>query len=687
MATRIVLGTCHHDCPDSCGWVATVEDGVATSLRGNPDHPYSQGELCPKVNHFLDRVYSPDRILHPLVRVGPKGEGRFEQASWEDALDLIARRTTEAIERHGGETVMPWSSAGNQSLLAIGAIATRFFSRIGATQPTGSLCGAVARTGTADTYGDGRGIDPADLRHSKFIVLWGTNTRMTNRHLWPFITEARRNGAVVVVIDPVRTMTARSADWFVQPLPGTDTALALAMMHVIIRDGLVDTDYVERYTTGFAELRDHVADWTPERAADVCGLDADEIERLAVAFATTKPAAIRTLIGAEHREHGAMWFRTIACLPLLTGAWRERGGGYARSVGTWFSVGVDELAVYGPSLAPPGTGPVRQLNTNHLGRTLTDPTLDPPVTVLFAWNGNPMVSVPNTELVRRGLLRDDLFTVVHEQFMTDTARYADVVLPAATQLEQTDVVPAWGHLYVGWNEAAIEPRGEAVGNTELFRRLSRALGFTEPELFESDESLIAAGLAPLAPDLLDTLRGKGFVRLPLPEDLRPYAEGGFATADGRALLYDTSRADGEPLPTHTAPAEGPGGDPGLLARFPLSLMTTKSQPRFINTSYSHLPKHGPAEGTPKLHISADDAATRGIAEGDPVVAFNDRGRVELTATISDTVRPGVVSIPFGWWSFQHPGGGVANSLTNDALTDRGGGVAFYDTLVEVARTP
>jgi anaerobic selenocysteine-containing dehydrogenase len=340
--------------------------------------------------------------------------------------------------------------------------------------------------------------------------------------------------------------------------------------------------------------------------------------------------------------------------------------------------------VYGPSLAPPGNGVVRQVNTNQLGRTLTDPTLDPPVTVLFAWNGNPMVSVPNTELIRRGLLRDDLFTVVHEQFMTDTARYADVVLPATSQLEQTDVVPAWGHLYLGWNEAALEPLGEAVGNTELFRRLSRALGFTEPELFESDDSLLARGLAPLTAGDLAALRSDGFVRLPLPEDLRPFAEGGFATADGKALLYD-ARADGEALPSYTPAVEGPGGDPDLNARYPLALLTTKSQPRFINSSYSHLPKHGPVEGTPKLQISTLDAASRGIAEGDPVVAFNDRGRVQLTASISDNVRPGVVSIPFGWWGFQHPSEGVANSLTNDALTDRGGGVAYHDTLVEVAR--
>jgi anaerobic selenocysteine-containing dehydrogenase len=416
----------------------------------------------------------------------------------------------------------------------------------------------------------------------------------------------------------------------------------------------------------------------------VCGLESDEIERLAIAFATTKPAAIRTLIGAEHREHGAMLFRTISCLPLLTGAWRERGGGFARSVGVWFSGTIDDGAVYGPSLAVPGTGPTRQLNTNHLGRSLTDPTMDPPITVLFAWNGNPMVSVPNTELIREGLERDDLFTVVHEQFMTDTAKYADVILPATTQLEQTDVVAAWGHLYVGWNEPAIEPLGEAVSNTELFRRLSRALGFTEPELFESDDSLIATGLAGLAADDQAALRADGFVRLPLPDDLRPYSAGGFATPDGRALLFDASRAHGDRLPAYEPAAEGPGGDPDLVARFPLVLLTTKSQPRFLNSSYSHLPKHGPSEGTPRLAISASDAQTRGIADGDEVEAWNDRGRLRLTASISDTVRSGVVSVPFGWWGHQYGNGGVANSLTNDAITDRGGGVAFHDTLVQVA---
>lgn len=679
MTTRTVLGTCHHDCPDSCGWVATVDDGVVVKLRGNPAHPYSRGELCPKVNRFVDRLYSPDRVLHPLIRTGRKGGGEFRQATWSDALELIAARTHAAVDRYGGETVLPWSSAGNQSLLSLGGLSSRFFDRIGATVPTGSLCGNVARVGTAATYGSGRAMDPLDLRFSKLILLWGTNTRLTNRHLWPFIEEAKAAGATVVVIDPLRTITADSVDWFVQPLPGTDPALALGMMHVLIRDDLLDHDYIERHTTGFEELAGRVAEWTPERAAKVCGIEESEIERLATAYGTIRPAAIRTLIGAEHRHNGGMLFRTMACLPLLTGAWRHRGGGFARSTGTLFGDTVDDASLARPSLAPPDRPLPRRINTNHLGRSLTDPALDPPVHVLFAWNGNPLVSVPNTELIRRGLEREDLFTVVHEQFLTDTARYADVVLPATTQLEQRDVVPAWGHLYLGWNEQAVEPLGEAVRNTELFRRLAAAMGFTEPELFATDEELLAGALR-LDDDALTALRDDGFLRLDLPEDFRPYAEGGFATVDGKALLYAAPlAAQGlDPLPDYTPSPEGSGSDDELV------LMTVKAHTRFLNSSYSHLPKHGPAEGPPRLDINPADAERRGIVDGDYVHVHNQRGSLELVAHVSDAVRPGLVSAPYGWWMHQHRNGGVANSLTNDELTDLGGGVAYYDTVVRVS---
>jgi anaerobic selenocysteine-containing dehydrogenase len=678
VAARTVLGTCHHDCPDSCGWVVTVDDGIATKLRGNPDHPYSQGELCPKVNRFLERVYSPDRVLHPLRRTGPKGSGDFARVTWDEALRVVAGRVGEIVDRHGGEAVLPWWDAGTQGTIQMSSLDRRFFARLGASRLTGSLCGQTVRAGVTATNGTGKGIDPLDLRHSRLILLWGTNTRMTNRHLWPTIEAARQHGAEVVVIDPVRTITAEAADWFVQPLPGTDAALALAMMHVLVAEDLVDHDYVARHTTGYEALVERVAGWPPARAAAVCGLEAREIERLSRAYGTIRPAAIRVLIGPEHREHGAMLFRTLACLPALVGAWRDRGGGLCRSTSVWASEVVDQ-AVFDPEDA----GERRAISMNHLGRALT--AADPPVRALFVWNGNPLVTVPNAESIRRGLEREDLFTVVSEQFLTDTARYADVVFPATTQIEQVDLVEAWGHLYLGWNEPAIEPLGEAVPNTELFRRLAAAMGFDDPLFAEDDRALVERTLHRLSPADRAELGERGFVRLPLPEDLRPFAEGAFPTAGGKAELFSASLAAAghDPLPAFEPAREGPGGDPNLLARFPLVLLTTKSHTRFLNTSYSHLPGHGPKEGSPALEIDPADAAARGIEDGVAVRVWNDRGSLTLPARISARLRPGVVSVPFGWWRHQH-GDGTANSLTNDELTDWGGGVAYHDTLVEVA---
>ncbi len=677
MTTKTVLGTCHHDCPDSCGWIATVEDGVAVKLRGNPDHPFSQGELCPKVNHFIDRVYSPDRLLHPLVRTGPKGEGRFERTTWEQALAVVAERLHETKDRWGGESILPWWDAGTQGLIQMSSLDRRLFARIGASQLTGSLCGGTASDGTASTYGSSHAADPMDVRRARFILLWGTNTKLTNRHLWPFIEEARRNGAEVVVIDPIQTATAAAADRHIQPLPGTDVALMLGMMHVLIRDDLLDHDYLDQYSTGFEALSEHVAGWTPERAASECGLTAEVIEELARSYATARPAHIRTLIGAEHHENGAMFFRALTCLPVLTGSWRDLGGGISKSTHSWAGANVDD-GVFDPE---PLGRERRGINMNHLGRALTDPSMDPRVRALFVWNGNPVVTVPNASLIRKGLERDDLFTVVSEQFMTDTARYADVVFPATTQLEQVDVVTAWGHLYLGWNEPAIAPLGESVPNTELWRRLATALGFEDEDLFESDRSLIESAVSGVD---LDLLQSKGLVRVDVPAVLLPYAEGGFGTASGRAELYSEAMAAGglDPLPTYHPPTEGPTGP--LAERYPLSLMTPKHHTRFLNSSYSHLPKHGPKENGPFVEMDPADAESRGISNGDKVVVWNDRARLTLPAVISDRLRPGVVSVPFGWWSDDHGEPMTANSLTSDTLTDWGGGVAYLDTLVEIA---
>jgi len=680
-----VLGTCHHDCPDSCGWQVEVRDGTAVSLRGNPAHPYSQGELCPKVNRFLDRVYSPMRVTTPLRRVGAKGEGRFEPISWDEALAEIATRFRHIIDTDGPGAIVPYTSAGNQGLLAL-FFGERLWNHLGVAATSGALCGLTAGAGAAATNGTGKALDPSEMRHSKLIILWATNTRLTNRHLWPVIDAARRDGAQVVVIDPIRTITAESADWFLQPLPGTDVALMLAMMHVLVRDDLLDHEWIAAHTEGFDELAVHVAEWTPERAAAVTGLAAADIERLATLYGTIRPAAIRTLIGGEHHEHGAMFFRTLACLPALVGAWRDLGGGFARSVGAWCDSAVDFAALARPDLARPDltSGRLRRdLPMVRMAEWLNDPAPygGPPVRALVAVGVNAVVSVPNAAAIARGLQRDDLFTVVHEQFLTDTARFADIVLPATTHIEAVDVVTSWGHLNIGWNEAAIEPVGEAVSNSELHRRLAAALGCTEPALFDDDITVLRDTLPGID---LDQLRADGFVRTTAyPADGRPWADGGFPTASGKVeLASDALAARGLPrLPTYTPANESMGS--AAAARFPFALLTPKQHVRFLNSSYSHLPKHAAAEGAPYVEMVADDAAGLGVVEGQTVRVHNDRGELQVPVKVTERLRSGVVAIPWGWWGASHADGIAANALTNDTLTDWGGGVAYSDTLVAI----
>ena len=461
----------------------------------------------------MERVYSPQRITTPLVRDGAKGEGVFRAATWSEALALVAQKTHAAINVHGGETVLPWSSAGNQGLLQMSSLDRRLFARMGSSVTTGALCGSVAKNGFLATTGSGRSTNPMQIVDAKYIVLWGTNTRLTNRHLWPFIEEARGKGAKVVVVDPIRTITADEADWFIQPFPGTDTALMLAMMHVIIRDELCDDDFVAQHTEGFAELAAEVAAWTPERAAAECGVSADDIETFAREYASAHPAFIRTMIGAEHRENGAMLFRTMACLPTLTGSWKHRGGGLSRSVGSWFNECVDDSVFDSEQLAQ--GKPRRALPFTQLGQVLTDASLTPPVSVLYVWNGNPVLTCPNSALTREGLMRDDLFTVVSEQFLTDTAKYADVIFPAAMQIEQRDVVPAWGHLYLGWNEAAIAPVGECIPNTELFRRLATEMGYLQERITSTKDGSITSIQAVYVPadDFTDPAPATTFTHL------------------------------------------------------------------------------------------------------------------------------------------------------------------------------
>jgi len=661
----VIRGACPHDCPDTCAWEVTVRDGVAEKLVGVKEHPFTRGGLCAKVSHFLERTYSPDRLRHPLIRTGPKGEGAFRRASWEEALAHIAERLGAIVAEHGGEAVLPYSFSGTQGLVQGASMDRRFFARLGACRLERTICGQAAAAGQLEAAGTLVGLRPDDLAHSRFIVLWGTNTIVTNLHQWPIVQAARKAGARVVVIDPVRTRTAAAADWHVRPLPGTDAALALGLMHVIVAEDLHDAEYVAAHTEGFERLAVELAQWPPERTEQVTGVPAQEVVALARAYATTRPAAIRRLIGIEHHREGARMVRTIACLPALVGAWRDRGGGILGPTAWAAYSPLDQDALAGPQ---PDT---RRVNMVRLAHALNE--LDPPVHALVVYNSNPATTAPDSTRVEQGLAREDLFTVVLEHFLTDTARYADVVLPATTQVEHVDLVPSWGHTYITYNEPAIAPVGEALPNTEIFRRLARAMGFDGGAFEASDEELaraaVAGARAPLDRVDFERLRAVGWAEADLPEDFRPFAQGGFGTPSGRLRLWS------EDLP--------PGFDPPPGDAEPLALMTVKSAHHFLNSTYANLPRHLAGEGEPMLELHADDAAPRGIADGDVVRVRNARGEVMARARIGDVVGRGVVALPSGWWASRSPGGTMANALTTEELTDGGGGGAFHSARVEV----
>jgi anaerobic selenocysteine-containing dehydrogenase len=677
MTQTVVRGACPHDCPDTCGWEVVVEDGRAVALRGAREHPWTRGGLCAKVSHYLERAQSPDRLLRPLRRTGPKGSGSFEPITWDEAVAEIAQRLGAIVAEHGGEAVLPYSYMGTQGVVQAGSMDRRFFHRLGASRLERTVCGATAAFGTVATNGTTMGIAPEDIVHSRFIVLWGTNTIVTNLHLWPAIREARARGARVVVVDPLRTRTAAAADWHVRPLPGTDAALALGMMHVILDEGLHDADYVERCTTGFDELRERAARWDPERAAAACGVAAQEIAELARAYARTRPSLIRRLIGMEHHAGGAQALRAVCCLPALTGAWRDRGGGMLGTTAWAAWSPLDGAALERPDLA---AGDVRAINMIRLGRALTE--LDPPVRALVVYSSNPAAIAPDQRRVLRGLRRDDLFCVVLEQFLTDTARHADIVLPVTTQLEHLDLVPSWGHVHISLNRPAVAAPGEALPTSEAFRRLARAMGFDDGCFADSDEDIVrqalGSGHALLEGVTFERLAAEGWVRAALPDGFLPFAKGGFPTPSGRCELRSQACADAglDPLPDYRAPA--------IDGDWPLALVTAKSALHFLNSQYANLPRHLRAEREPRIDLAAADAAARGIADGDVVRAFNDRGAVLARARVGDVVRPGVAALPSGWWPSLSPGGASANALTTDELADAGGGGAWHSTRVDVA---
>ena len=653
-----------------------VRDGTAERLSGDPAHPFNRGTLCAKVNHYLERVYHPDRVLHPLKRSGPKGEARFVRVSWDEALADIAARWKTTIDESGPEALLPYSSAGVQGLVQMASLDRRLFGSMGCSRLERNICGAVAAAGLSSTIGTGTGIDPEQIVHSRYVVLWGTNTIVTNLHFWPLVREAQRRGAKIVAVDPIRTRTAESVDWHIQIKPSSDAALALAMMHVIVRDGLVDREYVSQHAVGYDALVERVQQYAPERVASTVGLPADGIERFAREYATTQPSLLRPLIGVEHHRHGAMQFRTLGCLPVLTGAWKHRGGGLARSTHALQFAALDMDRVKMPEVHVAG---VRVLNMRDLGKDLCDRDLRPPIRSLMVYGANPMVSMPNQNRIRQGLMRDDLFTVVHDLFVTETARYADYVLPATSQIEHLDLSPAWGHLYLAMNRPAIAPRGESVSNTELFRRLAAALGRREEWLFESDESMLRGALASGHPWLdgitYERLWEEGHVRLNCGDDWRPFANGGFNTPSGKAELYSESlrKAGHDSLPSA---GEMPSGDG-------LQLITGK-QLHFLNSGYNNQDRHSRRAGELFIEIHAEDARRRGVATGDSVFVRNERGEVRAVCRVSDRVRPGVVWMPFGGFTDAHGERRSVNVLTAEEPTDWGGGSGLYDAFVEVS---
>ena len=707
---NVVHAACPHDCPDACGVLITVEDGRATKIKGDPAHPVTRGFLCAKVAKYLDRVYSPDRVLYPMRRVGAKGpqttgEGAratqtWQRITWDEALREIVSRFKEITTEFGSEAILPYSFGGTLGTLNSASMDRRFFHRLGASQLARNICSAAGEAGLESVYGRKMGTEPEQFRHSRYIIAWAANIHGNNVHLWPFIEEARRAGAKLVVIDPYRTRTAACADWYLPINPGTDAALALGMMHVIIGEKLHDADYVERYTVGFERLREKVREYSPERVAKWTGISAADIVKLAREYATTHPAVIRLNYGVQRSEGGGMATRAVAMLPCITGSWQEIGGGLQLSTsGAFASVGGEKLKRRDLMLKSLG-GPARTVNMVELGKALN--TLDdPPIKALFVYGSNPAATCPNHNEVIRGLQRTDLFTVVHEQFLTDTTDYADIVLPATTFFEHKDLQTAYGHYFLQVSDQAIEPLGECRPNVEVFRALADGMGFDDDCFTESVDEMIDSALDSDHPWLRgitrERLERESHIRMNFEETtpgepgaavpaqsypaFLPFAHGNFFTASGKAELFSESlKAQGlDPVVHFEPPSESRHGE--RAKTFPLEFLARKAD-NFLNSSFSNLPVIQQMEEPGLLEMNADDARPRGIADGDQVRVFNSRGDILLRARVDGAVQHGVVCAHLDWAKLGQQGRNI-NVLTSEKLTDLGNSATFYSVLVEV----
>jgi anaerobic selenocysteine-containing dehydrogenase len=676
LGTQIVQGTCPHDCPDTCALHITVQDGRVTRVAGDPSHPPTHGALCTKVSRYAERTYSADRVLTPLKRVGKKGEGRFEACSWEDALTDIATRL-KAIAARNPEAVLPYSYAGTMGLVQGDGMGARFFHRLGASLLDRTICSMAGGDAMIATYGAKVGMHVEQYAHSKLILIWGSNPITSSVHFWTFAQQAKRNGAKLISIDPRKTETAEKCHQHIALMPGTDGALALGLMHELIAHDWLDHDYIARHVDDWPPLRERALQWPPERAAEVCGITADEVRQLARDYALTPPAAIRLNYGMQRVRGGGNAARLIALLPCLVGAWRHPAGGLLLSASGWFRHARRDAWLQRPDLL--GDRRPRTINMVTIGDDLlreSSPAFGPKVEAVVVYNSNPVAVAPDSSQVARGFAREDLFTVVLEHFLTDTADHADYVLPATTQLEHWDAHIAYGHVYAMLNRPAVAPVGQALSNAEIFRRLAARMGFTEPCFADSDETMALAAYSPEQVNL-DELKARGWSRLNVAD--APFAEGGFFTPTGRAQV----RPPGLDVPDHLPNYESPRDTPALAARFPLAMISPPAR-NFLNSTFVNVASLRKAEREPLVEIHPADAAARGIADGATVKVFNDRGTYVAKAAVCDRARPGVVIGLGVWWRKMGLNGTNVNELTHQRLTDMGRAPTFYDCLVEVA---
>jgi anaerobic selenocysteine-containing dehydrogenase len=702
--TILVRGACPHDCPDTCATVTEVRGGRAVRFYADKDHPVTQGWLCAKVRPYLERVYHPERLQYPLRRVGPKGPGRggqWQPISWEAAIDEIAGRWRAIIAEHGAAAILPYSYSGTLGLLQLGICNARLWNRMGASGLERSICGAAAEMAVEATVGARWAPDPADVLHSKLVLIWGHNPASTGPHFMPLLRRAQKRGAHVIVIDPRRTLTARSADQHIQPRPSTDGALALGMLHVIFDQDLHDESWLELNTIGWRELRERAAAYPPRRVAAITGLPESTIVELARRYATTSPALLKFADGIQRHGNGGQTVRALCCLPAVIGQYGRRGGGLAYSTSGYYRW--DSEAVGHASECPPTP---RAINMNRIGAVLSGEAQDPPVKSLFVFCANPVASSPNAGATVNGLQREDLFTVVHDLFMTDTADYADIVLPATSQLEQVDLHKAYGHRTLQYNHAAIAPLGEAKSNWDVMRLLARAMGYDEPWLHESAEEAIRGVLdvtratnPRMAGITLERLQAEGSVPLHFPPGAEvPFADGRFPTPSGKVELYCAAMIEHgqDPLPMYVAPHEfamderrttkdessATTSSSFVLGPSSLVLISGASH-HYVSSSMANQPSLIAKEGQPFVEINPADAAARAIGDGDSVIVESARGWCALRAVVTEDVPPGVAVAPKGQWARLSPDGRNINWTTSDALADLAGQSTFHSNLVEI----